>query len=210
MLLGFFSAWAQSQLKESTAGCLGGKRDRRSLSEVTCENKPQQGLLPCLLGSCFKLRLLHVALPELHCRCITAMPVPNTWPPTGDRWTCLPSLTSALTHPHGGAWCPGFGAAPLASSLGVVGPAPAGEGPALPTLRISLAPDPRPLGSSPSPWGSPTVIQLSLNQSICYQKENPSIWFLDSFTYEFHRNCRTTLIFYKAFTVKPIWCRNRR
>lgn len=73
-LLGF-SAWAQSQLKESTAGCLGEEETEEALVEATCKNKPQQGLLPYFLGSCFELRLLHVVLPELCCSCIVAMPV---------------------------------------------------------------------------------------------------------------------------------------
>lgn len=95
MLLGDFSAWAQSQLV-----VLGGKEIEEALVEVTCKNKLQCGLLPYLLGSCFKLRLLHAALPELHCSCIAAMPMLG---PDSDLSTCLPSLTSALPQSHGGA-----------------------------------------------------------------------------------------------------------
>lgn len=71
--------------------------------------------------------------------------------------------------------------------MGSVGPVLAGEGLALPILGISLTPD-------TNPWCFLRVIHLSLDQSIYYQKENQSILFLDSFAYEFHKNCRTTLI----------------
>ena len=77
MLLGGFSAWAQSHLEESTAGCLEEKETEEALVEVTCKKKPQWGLLPYLLGSCLKLGPLHPALPELHCSCIAATLVPD-------------------------------------------------------------------------------------------------------------------------------------
>lgn len=64
MLLGGLSAWAQSQLKDSTDSLGGG--GEIDLVEVTHKNKPPCGLLPYLLGSCFKLGLLHVATLQLH------------------------------------------------------------------------------------------------------------------------------------------------
>lgn len=59
----------KANLKIAQLGALEGRKIEKDLVEVTHKNKPLCGLLPYLLGTCFKLGLLHLAtlqLPHSH------------------------------------------------------------------------------------------------------------------------------------------------
>lgn len=196
MLLGGFSARAWRQLKESTAW---GRRDRRSFSGSYLPKQASWGA-----SATFSWELLWAeALARGHAQATLQLHCNHAYV-----WHLILAPNSELFYPlnfsptssYGGAWCPGFWTAPLAcppSSLGVVGQAPAGKGPALPTLEISLAPSPW----GAAPWGFPRIIHLGFIQSICYQKEYLSFNFLTVL----HTYFTETVGLLSYFTKHSLW-----